>query len=110
MPPPLKCKICKPLIFFSRLFSLYVSKKLSVLDVLFGLINVNNDEFYWLNFAILIGKYFISKCKRNKSELNFQYYINMLKNRISIDKLIYNKQDRGTIFDARFMYLYNMLI
>ena len=90
--------------------SLYVSKKLSVLDVLFGLINVNNDEFYWLNFAILIGKYFISKCKRNKSELNFQYYINMLKNRISIDKLIYNKQDRGTIFDARFMYLYNMLI
>ena len=43
--------------------SLQVNKNLSVLEILFDVVNVNKCEYYWPNFAILVVKYFISKCK-----------------------------------------------
>ena len=48
--------------------SLQVCKSMTVLEILLGVTNVQADWFYWLNFAVIIAKYFISKCKQKATE------------------------------------------
>ena len=89
--------------------SLKVNRDISVLEALFGIINVDKDQFYWLNFIILIAKYFISKCKQNVRELSLESFMKVLKSKISMEKIIYHKRDREHLFNERFLYLYNVL-
>ena len=89
--------------------SLHVEISLSVLGTLFGTTNVCNDQYYWLNFVILIGKYFISKCKKNEVDLCLTGFLKILKSKIAIEKLIYEKSDKNNLFQQRFVYFYNVL-
>ena len=63
--------------WLSTLFN--TSVNFAVLDILLGLINYTPKHFYLINYVILIGKYFISKCKRNGSNLLFNEYKYTLK-------------------------------
>ena len=58
--------------WLSTLFN--TSVNFAVLDILLGLINYTPKHFYLINYVILIGKYFIAKCKRNGSDLLFNEY------------------------------------
>ena len=89
--------------------SFQINRNFSVLEVLFGIINVDNDQFYWLNFSILIAKYFISKCKQNVRAPCLAGFTKVLKSKLSIEKTIYHKRGRVNLFSERFLYLCNVL-
>ena len=89
--------------------SLQVCKSMSVLEILLGVTNVQADWFYWLNFTVIIAKYFISKCKQKVTEPCLAGFIKVLKSKIAIEKVIYKNRSRDHIFNTRFMYLDNAL-
>ena len=61
------------------------------MDVLFGISNVNQDPHIdVLNYLILFAKHYIAECKRLKNELFFYEYQVKLKNRIDIERFIYD--------------------
>ena len=65
------------------------SIKFSMLDVLFGLPNPNDDMFLdSLNYCILFGKKFISQQKRNDKRCIFGAYLMQLRNRLEYEKVI----------------------
>ena len=89
--------------------SLQVCKSMTVLEILLGVTNVQADWFYWLNFAVIIAKYFISKCKQKATEPCLVGFIKVLKSKIVIEKVIYKNKGRDLIFNTRFRYLDNAL-
>ena len=84
-------------------------KEFSVLETLFGMKNVEKSYYYWLNFVLLVGKYFISKCRKNAVEPCFSGFTKVLKSKIHMEKLIYQKRGKINLFTERFAYLYDNL-
>ena len=93
--------------WLSTLFN--TSVNFAVLDILLGLINYTPKHFYLINYVILIGKYFISKCKRNGSNLLFNEYKYTLKWKLSLDKNIYLKRYKLHVFEEKFDFLFDAL-
>ena len=75
------CKITKD---FWLAFSSWISKQnifmetLTLTNVLFGVFN-DNEDFLILNHLLLIAKYFIYKCKLNKTKPTFGVFFEKIK-------------------------------
>ena len=61
-----------------------ISKAFTVLEVLLGLINLNPKFFYVVNLVVLLGKQFISRCKRNKKIILFTVYLDLIKDTLVV--------------------------
>ena len=94
--------------WLSTLFN--TSVNFAVLDILLGLINYTPKHFYLINYVILIGKYFIAKCKRNGSNLLFNDYKYTLKWKLSLDKNVYLKHKKLHVFEEKFAILHDALL
>ena len=79
--------------------------ELTVLEVLFGLPNVDPKYYFAVNFVILIGKYSINKSKKQEEYLNLEKFLKCLKWKLKIERSIYQNQGRLPIFEKRFRLL-----
>ena len=87
----------------------YIIQYIAVLDILLGLINYTPKHFYLINYVILIGKYFIAKCKRNGINLLFNEYKYTLKWKLTLDKNVYLKRCKLHVFEEKFAILHDAL-
>ena len=89
--------------WLSNLFA--SSVKLTVLNVLLGVLNFEPDHFHAINYVILIGKYFICQSKKNQKDLFFYNYLCTIKSKLNIDKRVYFQSNRQEVFAKRFSIL-----
>ena len=81
-------------------FSSWISKQnifmetLTLLNVLFGVFNDTREDFTVLNHLILIAKYFIYKCKLNKTKPTFRVFFEKIKLVYHIERKIAKRNDR----------------
>ena len=70
---------------------------LSLCEVLFGIINYcfgDVEVFTALNVLILIGKWYINKCKTTEKEPSINPFLNILKEKIKVLKLNYTLKNQ----------------
>ena len=77
-----------------------ISKAFTVLEVLLGLIeiNLNPKFFYVVNLVVLLGKQFISRCKRNKKLTLFTVYLDLVKDTLAVMEQNANVKDEKESF------------
>ena len=74
----------------------------TTLDVLLGIPNTNHlNEIHNLNFMLLYGKYFISKCKKQNRQPHLYEFQVALKERLMIEELNCKLKDREYYFKSR---------
>ena len=81
---------------------LLVNFTFTVLEVLLGVINIDQNLFHTINYIILHGKYFIKECKKNEKEMSLYRYMYHLKDRLNIDIVIHKKQENYISFEKKF--------
>ena len=64
-----------------------------MLNILFGVFN-DNEDFAILNHLLLIAKYFIYKCKLNKTKPTLRVFIEKIKLIYHIEREIAKRNDR----------------
>ena len=73
---------------------------LSPIDVLFGIVNTNNDTMlYCLNFCILLAKKYICDTKNAKNVLFLYDFQRILKDRLIVEEAICNKNEADRFFN-----------
>ena len=65
--------------------------KLTVLEVLFGVLTSDPKDWFSINFIILMGKQFIAKCKKNNKALFFKNFLEYLKWVLKLEEGVYIK-------------------
>ena len=80
-----------------------ISKAFTVLEVLLGLINLNPKFFYVVNLVVLLGKQFISRCKRNKKLILYTVYLDLIKDMIVVFEQNANVKDEKESFMEKFV-------
>ena len=81
----------------------------TVLEVLFGLVNMEQKYWYMVNYIIIIGKYFIYRSRKNGSHIVFTNFQNYLKWKLKLEQGVFISQGRIGIFKARLGLLYDLL-
>ena len=66
---------------------------LTLINILFGVFN-DNEDFAILNHVTLIAKYFIYKCKLNKTKPTLRVFIEKIKLVYHIEKQIAKRNDQ----------------
>ena len=67
----------------------YISMEmLTLINILFGIFN-DNEDFAILNHLILVAKYFIYKCKLNKTKPTLRVFIEKIKLVYHVERKIY---------------------
>ena len=96
---------------FSWLEEIYTIRiRLSVLDIIFGFVNDNNDlVFDVFNFCILFAKYYVYECKIRSRDVDFACFIRILKTRIEIEKCIAIKNEKLTAFNDCWSLMYTKI-
>ena len=89
--------------WLNQLLSIELS--LTVLEIFFGVLKLDPKDWYTVNFVILIGKKFISKCKKNNKELFFNNFLEYLNWMLSLEEGVYIRQGKSTAFSARYSLL-----
>ena len=83
------------------------SVALSAADVLLGIANFHNDDFInILNFCILYGKWYISRCKKDGVNISFIDYIKLLKDKLKLEE-IESILNGDNIFEYKWSQFYN---
>ena len=67
---------------------------LTLINILFGVFN-DNEDFAILNHVTLIAKYFIYKCKLNKTKPTLRVFIEKIKLVYHIEKQIAKRNDHS---------------
>ena len=67
---------------------------LTLINVLFGVFNDTHEDFAILNHLILIAKYFIYKCKLNKTKPTLRVFFEKIKLGYHIERKIAKRNDR----------------
>lgn len=62
-----------------------------------------------LNFVILYGKYYIKMCRQNVKQIDLYRFLVMLKERMYVEKYIYQCRHKNDVFDKRWSVLLNKL-
>ena len=102
-------------IFWSRLMQLWentygFSFALSKLDILFGIINENDDVVIdALNYCILVGKWYIYFVKYSSKKISFLHYLHLLKTKLQVLELIYCLKDKKDLFTDKWSMVYNSI-
>ena len=81
-----------------------INKTFTVLEVLLGLINLNPKFFYVVNLVVLLGKQFISRCKRNKKLILFIAYLDLIKETLVVMEQSANDKDENESLMEKFGY------
>ena len=88
---------------------LEVDISIQVQDVLFGILNYNDDIIIdILNFCILYAKWYIYKCKTDGIHLFLPNYIKLLKDTLDIEQAAC-AQSGSNIFEKKWSILYNVM-
>ena len=83
---------------------------LHTLDILFGIINLNEDDILNnLNFCILFAKSFIYDCYKADKECSFALFKNKLKSRLDAESVILNLRGNGVSFHTKWSHIYDAL-
>ena len=69
--------------------------ELTVCEINFGIPNTNNPDIKLLNFVILLGKWYLNKCKSTEKQIYFFEFLNILKNKVNIMTYILMEDDLG---------------
>ncbi len=96
---------------FDWLENLYnVRMILSILDIIFGIANVNDDIIFDVyNFCILFAKFYIYECKIKSRVCIFEQFLRILKIRVDIEKCIAIKDDNLKNFLNMWEVIYTKL-
>ena len=88
-----------------------VNFSLGCLDVVFGIVSLNNDEILkTLNFCILFGKYFIRKNKLQGKNVDLPGFLDALRQRLETEKYILTSKEPCNQFNTKWGLLYNRLV
>ena len=79
----------------------------TVLEILFGVIRSDPKLRFSINFVILIGKSFVSKCKKNNQELFFSNFLEKLKLMVILEEGVYIRQGKSVTFNERYSLLHD---
>ena len=99
----LECADAK--IFWSRIeemiYDIYQTNiKLSYVEKLLGIENKSDNELLYIyNYCLLLGKYYIYKKKTNEQRINFTEFLNILKERLQIEKYILSTKGEDEKFN-----------
>ena len=77
-------------------------REIHSLEVLLGFINLNPKFFYVVNLVVLLGKQFISRCKRNKKLILFVAYLDLIKETLVVMEQSANVKDENESFMEKF--------
>ena len=90
--------------WWKTIYDCYI--QLNVLDILFGIVNENNDNMIGcLNFCILLAKRYIKSVHENGNKDYFIYDFQIeIKNSIDIEEYIYTKNDQKEIFERKWNF------
>ena len=89
--------------------TLQMSIPLNAKHVLFGMPNPNEDKIIdVLNLCILYGKWYISECKKNNTQLFLPNYIRMVKGKLTTEKTLSCIQGDES-FEKRWLDFYEQL-
>ena len=69
--------------------------ELTVCEVIFGIPDTNNPDIKLLIFLILMGKWYINKCKSNETQIYFFEFLMILKNKVNLMIYIPMAEDMG---------------
>ena len=104
---------------YSKTFWAHVNKWLSqllsskfnftVLEILFGVINMEPKYWFPINFVLLTGKNFIYKCKKNNKELFLNNFLQNLTWNLKSEEGIFIKQGKLSTFNERYKILFDSL-
>ena len=64
-------------------------------EVIFGIPDTNNPDIKLLNFLILMGKWYINKCKSNETQIYFFEFLMILKSKVNLMIYIPMAEDLG---------------
>jgi hypothetical protein len=79
-----------------------ITFNLGTLDVIFGIINQNDDDILKaLNFCILFGKDYIRRQKYNSEPVHHAHYLELLKNRVIVEKYLSGVHNQDNKFASR---------
>ena len=78
-------------------------------NIIFGITEINDSIFQVINFLILFGKHYIFRQKYLKEQIFFIGYLNELKYRIAMEKLLLYQENKGHIFEILWKTLENNL-
>ena len=93
-------------VFWDAVFEFYkssfgISMPLDRVEILFGILNFNNDKMlHCLNFILLTGKFFIYNCKSQSMEIVFIAYCKLLRSLLETKQYIMYKNGKCNEFDA----------
>ena len=95
--------------WFANIFEIRIN--LHSPDILFGIPYMNDDDIlYILNFCILFAKGYIHEEKKKEESPIFDIYKNKLKERLIVEKLILQTQDKLQLFNRKWGEVLNVLI
>ena len=84
-----------------------VNIKLSLFDIIFGILNENEDIVIdTLNYLLLLGKWFISNQKKNENECKFKCFLNLLEQRLCVEEIICIEKGTYEQFVRKWQMLY----
>jgi hypothetical protein len=79
---------------------------ITVLEIIFGIPNENNDQVInLLNTVILYGKYYIYTLKKQKKEPTLYEFLLTLKQELTLKKAYYYEQNRPQIYQRKWAEL-----
>ena len=83
---------------------------LNAKDVIFGICNAyDNAIFEYINYFILMAKYYIMKCRKRELQIEVQDFIHYMKYKLEIEILHYSIAGMKEIELIKWKHLYNLL-
>ena len=83
---------------------------INTLDILFGFANQDNDVVLNnLNFCVLLGKYFIYRCKINENTICFNHFKYELHKRLQCEKCIMQDENKIAMFNHNWSQIMHVL-
>ena len=81
-------------------------------EIVFGVISHyygEDDIMFVINLIILLGKWFINKCKTNDTPISLASFINLVKDKLKAIRVSHILNNNFESFDMKFGVLYNKL-
>ena len=63
--------------------------KLTVLEVLFGLINLQSQFYYLVNYILLVAKSYVCGCKKKNKDIIVNLFLKQLKWKLKLEEVAY---------------------
>ena len=78
--------------------------QLTLFDIIFGIVNEQKDMIIdSLNFLILLGKWFISNQKKKERQCNFEFFLKLVKQRLTAEEHICIEKGTFALFEKKWL-------